>query len=243
MRPGNRNNDEMRKIKITKDFMGNAHGSVLIECGDTQVLCTAMFESRVPSFKVGSGEGWLTAEYAMLPASTLTRKSRETLRPDGRSVEISRLIGRSLRSCVDLRLLGEKTFMLDCDVIRADGGTRTASITGAFIALCLAVDKQIKLGNLERSPILNYTAAISMGITQEGPVLDLCYEEDSTAIADMNLVMTGEDIVEVQGTGEGGVFSRAELNQLLDLGSAGIAQLMQIQKETLGEAAYVVGQQ
>lgn len=241
MRADGRNRDELRPVKMTVGFMGHADGSVLIECGRTRVICTATLEDRVPPFKKDSGEGWLTAEYAMLPASTNTRKQRETLRPDGRSVEIRRLIGRALRAAVDFKALGERTVTIDCDVIEADGGTRTASITGGFIAFALAAKKYMDAGILESNPVKSPVAAISVGIIDDGPALDLCYTEDSTAIVDMNLVMAGGKFIEVQGTGEGGSFSREELDTLLSLGEKGIRDLYAMQKEALGDAAEALG--
>jgi ribonuclease PH len=240
MRPDGRNNGELRSIRITPDFIGSAAGSALIEWGRTRVICTASWEDRVPPFKLGSGEGWLTAEYGMLPASTATRKPRETLRPDGRSMEIRRLIGRAMRAAVDFKLLGEHTVTLDCDVIEADGGTRTASITGAFVALALAVDRLLRDGVLARSPVTGHVAAVSVGIAGSEPRLDLCYAEDADAQVDMNVVMTGEGkFVEVQGTAEHGAYSKAELDALLELAAGGIRQLIGEQKNALKGARYL----
>jgi ribonuclease PH len=240
MRPDGRANDQLRKIRITPGFIGSAAGSALVEWGNTRVICTAVLEPGVPPFKVGSGEGWLTAEYAMLPASTKPRKPRETLRPDGRSMEIRRLIGRALRSVVDLKALGERTVWLDCDVIEADGGTRTASVTGAFVALALAVDKWRSEGVLERSPILRHAAAVSAGIVEGEPRLDLCYAEDSAAKVDMNAVTTENgEFAEVQGTGEGGAFTKAELDAMLRLAAKGARLLIRVQKKALKGADYL----
>ena len=240
MRIDARANDACRKIEITPDFAPNADGSVLIACGNTRVICTAVFVPGVPSFKIGSGEGWLTAEYAMLPASTPGRKSRETLRPDGRSVEIRRLIGRCMRAAVDLKALGENTLYLDCDVVQADGGTRTTSITGSFIAAALACDALLSRGAIEHAFIRDALAAISVGICQGEPLLDLCYEEDSHAQVDMNVVMLGGEYVEVQGTAEHGVFSPLQLQQMLDLAAKGIGEIMQIQCEMLRGKTYLI---
>ena len=235
---------DLRQITIIPDFTDAAAGSVLISCGRTKVICTASVANDVPPFRRGKG-GWLTAEYAMLPGSTNTRKARDGIKKDGRGVEIQRLIGRSLRAACDLDMLGERTIYIDCDVIQADGGTRTASITGAFVALCLAVDKLIKNGELVDSPIINQVAAVSVGVVDDECVLDLEYAQDSRAQVDMNVVMTlnekGEKgFVEVQGTGEGRAYTRSELDSLLDLAENGIERLMQIQREALGEREYVI---
>ncbi len=243
----NRRPDQLRPVNIVTDYTDMAAGSVLIECGRTRVICTASVEESVPPFLKGSGKGWLTAEYAMLPGSTDRRKQREFLKRDGRSVEIQRLIGRSLRACCDLTRLGERTIYLDCDVIQADGGTRTASITGSFVALCLAVNRLLRSGTLMDSPITKQLAAVSCGVVEDQALLDLQYSEDSHAQVDMNLVMTrdpktGEmEYVEVQGTGEGRALKKEELNTLLALGEAGIAELMERQIEALDEAAEVIG--
>ena len=238
--------DEARPVSITTDFTRSATGSCLIETGNTRVICTASVVDGVPAFLKGQGKGWLTAEYAMLPASTNTRKSREFLKRDGRSVEIQRLIGRSLRQAVDLSLLGERTVYIDCDVLEADGGTRTASITGAFVALCLAVDRCLKEGRLADSPVIRQVAAISAGIADGECMLDLDYERDSGALADVNIVMTrGKDgrmgYAEVQGTGEGRPYSREELDTLLALAEKGIRALMDAQTSALDDRAYVIG--
>ncbi len=243
----NRLPDQLRPVNIITDYTDMAAGSVLIECGRTRVICTASVEESVPPFLKGSGKGWLTAEYAMLPGSTDRRKQREFLKRDGRSIEIQRLIGRSMRACCDLTRLGERTIYLDCDVIQADGGTRTASITGSFVALCLAVNKLIKSGKLMDSPITHQLAAVSCGVVEDAALLDLQYTEDSRAQVDMNLVMTrdpktGEmEYVEVQGTGEGRSLKKSELHTLLALGEKGIGDLMQKQLEALDEAADVIG--
>ena len=239
--------NELRPVNIIPHFTEMAAGSVLIECGRTRVICTASVEEGVPPFLKGAGKGWLTAEYAMLPGSTDRRKQREFTKRDGRSVEIQRLIGRSLRACCDLTRMGERTVYLDCDVIQADGGTRTASITGSFVALCLAVDKLIKEGKMMDSPITRQLAAVSCGVVDETALLDLEYIEDSHAQVDMNLVMTRDPVtgemeyVEIQGTGEGRTLHKSELNTLLALGEKGIATLMDNQLEALDEAAEVIG--
>lgn len=229
--------NEKRNVIITKDYLRYPEGSVLIESGHTKVICTASVEEKVPGFLKGQNKGWVTAEYNMLPRSTHTRKTRDISRGklDGRTTEIQRLIGRSLRSVVDLEKLGERTIWLDCDVIQADGGTRTAAITGAFVAMLLAMKKLKEEGLIEAYPIRNYLAAISVGLLEEGSALDLCYEEDSNAIVDMNVIMTDAfEIVEVQGTGEEAPFSRKILNELLDLAEKGIQELIELQKEITG---------
>ncbi|SJZ90931.1 ribonuclease PH [Garciella nitratireducens] len=233
-----RENDELRETKIIKDFIKNASGSVLIETGETRVICTASVEEKVPSFLRGTGQGWITAEYGMLPASTQNRKIRESHRGkvEGRTQEIQRLIGRTLRSVVDLKKLGERTIWIDCDVIQADGGTRTASITGAFIALVQALQKLVQEEKMQEIPIKNYVAAVSVGMVNEEHLLDLCYQEDSHAKIDMNIVMTDAgDYVEIQGTGEDSPFSKKDLFKLLELGEKGIQKLILQQKEILGE--------
>ncbi|BBE52165.1 Ribonuclease PH [Ferriphaselus amnicola] len=237
MRPSLRLANELRRVRITRHYTKHAEGSVLIEFGDTKVICTASVEERVPPHKRGSGEGWVTAEYGMLPRSTGERMQREAAKgkQSGRTQEIQRLIGRSLRAVVDLQKLGERTIQVDCDVIQADGGTRTASITGAYVALHDAVTKLIRDQKLTESPLKDFIAAISVGIYQGIPVLDLDYVEDSDCDTDMNVVMTGSGgFVEVQGTAEGAPYSRAEMNALLDLAQAGIAQLVEIQGDVLG---------
>lgn len=231
----NRAYDQLRAMKVTPDYIKTADGSVLIEWGSTRVICTVMLEEGVPPFKEDSGEGWLTAEYAMLPASTPRRKRRETIKPDGRSTEIKRLIGRSLRCVVDFKALGSRTVWIDCDVIQADGGTRTASITGAYMALALAAKGWMEKGIMKKSPVASQVAAISVGIVNGVPVLDLPYVEDSRADVDMNIVMTGEgEFVEIQGTGEGRSFTRDEMNALLDLATKGINELFVAQNDIIG---------
>jgi ribonuclease PH len=224
--------DELRKVRITLDYIKHAEGSCLIEFGDTKVICTASIEEKVPPFLRGTGQGWITAEYSMLPRATAQRTVREAAKGKltGRTQEIQRLIGRSLRSAVDLTLLGETTVWIDCDVIQADGGTRTASITGAFVALYRALQKVEKLNALK-----SFVAAVSVGIVDGEFLLDLNYEEDSVAEVDMNIVMNDKnEFVEIQGTAEGKAFNRSELNRLLDLGEKGIKELIEIQRKTLG---------
>ena len=237
--------EEKRPVRIIPDYTEMAAGSVLIECGRTRVICTASVQEGVPPFLKGRGQGWLTAEYAMLPGSTPDRKARDGVKKDGRSVEIQRLIGRSLRAACDLGLLGERTIYIDCDVIQADGGTRTASITGGFVALCLAVDKLLKAGKIVDSPIIRQVAAISVGVIDGTCMLDLDYAQDSRAEVDMNVVMTkdrrGETgFVEVQGTGERKCYSRGELNRLIDLAEKGVSELMDAQRAALGDRADVI---
>jgi ribonuclease PH len=236
MRPSQRKPDQLRAIRITRHYTKHAEGSVLIECGDTKVICTASVEERVPPHKKGSGEGWVTAEYGMLPRSTGERMSREAAKgkQSGRTQEIQRLIGRSLRAVVDLKKLGERTIQLDCDVIQADGGTRTASITGAFVALQDAVSGLMNKGLVKENPLKDAVAAISVGIYRGTPVLDLDYLEDSDCDTDMNVVMLGGGhFVEVQGTAEGHPFSREEMDTLLELAKRGIAQLVEMQQKAL----------
>ena len=238
MRPSNRTPLQLRPVKITRHYTKHADGAVLIECGDTKVLCTASVDEKVPPFLRGKGQGWLTAEYGMLPCSTGERMQREAAKgkQSGRTMEIQRLIGRALRSVVDLGKLGERTIQIDCDVIQADGGTRTASITGAFVALHDAVEKLLQRQLLETTPILDHVAAVSVGIYEGVPVLDLDYPEDSSCDTDMNVVMTGGlGLVEVQGTAEGAAFDRQELNAMLDLAQQGIQQLIAFQKAALAE--------
>ena len=244
MRIDGRGLQEIRPVKITRHYTAYAEGSVLIECGNTKVLCTASVEDRVPRFLKGTGTGWVTAEYSLLPRATHTRVPREAAKgkQTGRTVEIQRLIGRALRSVVDLEALGEVSITIDCDVLQADGGTRTASVTGAFVALVDAIYSLYD--GYGKFPITDYLAAISMGIGDNGPMLDLCYEEDSAAVVDMNVVCTGKgQLVEVQGTGEHGTFTRDELNELLDLGESGTKALMQVQREALGEVGDLVGRE
>jgi ribonuclease PH len=236
MRPSHRSPKQLRKICITRNYTKHAEGSVLIECGDTKVICTASVEEKIPPHKKGSGEGWVTAEYGMLPRSTGERMSREAAKgkQSGRTQEIQRLIGRSLRAVVDLQKLGERTIQIDCDVIQADGGTRTASITGAFVALYDAVRGLLSKGLIKESPLKDFIAAISVGIYQGTPVLDLDYAEDSACDTDMNVVMLGNGhFVEVQGTAEGHAFTRAEMDELLELAKSGIAQLIEKQRAIL----------
>ena len=234
---------EPRFHRITTGFVSTAYGSCLIETGGTRVICTASVEESTPPFLRGKHCGWITAEYAMLPASTGRRKQRDGLKKDGRGVEISRLIGRALRQAVDRERLGERTITIDCDVLEADGGTRTAAITGGFVALTCAIDRLIREGKLKESPVIHQIAAISAGVVEGTPCLDLCYIEDSSADTDMNFVMNecGE-FIELQGTGEGRAFSRKELNTLLELGESGCQQLMAAQREALGEAANLIAQ-
>ena len=235
-RTGDRPADALRPVTIQRRYTRHAEGSVLVAFGHTQVLCTASVEEKVPPHKRGSGEGWVTAEYGMLPRSTHTRSDREAARgkQSGRTQEIQRLIGRSLRAVFDLKLLGERSIQLDCDVIQADGGTRTASITGAFVAAQDAVNKLMAQGKLATSPIVASVAAISVGIVQGTPLLDLEYTEDAACDTDMNVVMTGAGhFVEVQGTAEGAAFSRAEMNALLALAEKGIEELMAMQQKSL----------
>ena len=235
-RPHQRPADALRPVRITRGYTIHAEGSVLIEFGQTKVLCTASVEEKVPPHKRGSGEGWVTAEYGMLPRATHTRSSREAAKgkQSGRTQEIQRLIGRSMRAVFDLQLLGERTISLDCDVLQADGGTRTASITGAFVAAQDAVNKLLADGVIERSPIKDHVAAISVGILEGTPLLDLEYVEDSACDTDMNVVMTGKGhFVEVQGTAEGVAFTRDEMNALLDLAEKGIGELIDRQKQAL----------
>ncbi|MFL6699719.1 MAG: ribonuclease PH [Vitreoscilla sp.] len=238
-RTSNRAVNELRPVRLTRNFTVHAEGSVLVEFGDTRVLCTASVEDRVPPFLKGKGEGWVTAEYGMLPRATHTRSDREAARgkQSGRTQEIQRLIGRSLRAVFDLKLLGERTITLDCDVLQADGGTRTAAITGACVAAHDAVAKLLASGKIERTPLLGFVAAVSVGIVDGTPLLDLEYVEDSACDTDMNVVMTGAGhFIEVQGTAEGAAFSRLEMNQLLDLADSGIRTLIREQKAALGLA-------
>ncbi len=235
-RSQNRAADALRPVRITRQFTVHAEGSVLIEFGQTRVLCTASVEERVPPHKKGSGEGWVTAEYGMLPRATHTRSSREAAKgkQSGRTQEIQRLIGRSLRAVFDLKALGERTITLDCDVLQADGGTRTAAITGAFIAAADAVNGLMANGTLAQSPIREPIAAISVDIVEGTPLLDLEYTEDSACDTDMNVVMTAAGhFVEVQGTAEGAAFSRTEMGQLLDLAEKGIQELVAMQRAAL----------
>ncbi len=231
--------DDLRAISIQTGFMPYAEGSVLVSCGNTKVICTASVEESVPPFLVGKGQGWLTAEYGMLPRSTHTRKARDGAKgkQDGRTVEIQRLIGRALRPALDLKKIGERTILLDCDVLQADGGTRTASITGAMVAVALAVEKLMAQGKLTLSPLGPFVAAVSVGVVAGVPTLDLCYKEDVAAEVDCNVAMTEEGkFIEIQGTAEHGPFSRGEFDALLDLAEKGIRQLIALQKQALEKA-------
>jgi len=237
-RPSNRSPENLRPIKMIRGFTKHAEGSVLIQFGDTHVLCTASILEKVPPHKKGSGEGWVTAEYGMLPRATHTRSDREAAKgkQSGRTQEIQRLIGRSMRSVFDLKLLGERTLHLDCDVLQADGGTRTAAITGAFVAARDAVNQLLDKKLITADPIKDHVAAISVGIYQGTPVLDLDYAEDSSCDTDMNVVMTGKGgMIEIQGTAEGDAFSRAELDALLGLAEKGIQELVTLQKSALAQ--------
>ncbi|MDB5960766.1 MAG: rph [Massilia sp.] len=236
-RPSGRAVDQLRNILITRQYTRHAEGSVLIECGDTKVICTASIEEKVPGFLKGKGQGWLTAEYGMLPRSTHTRMDREAARgkQSGRTQEIQRLIGRSLRAAFDLQAFGERTLHLDCDVIQADGGTRCASITGAMVAAYDAFTQLQARGAVETIPLKSFVAAISVGVVGGVPVLDLDYVEDSGCDTDMNVVMTeAGHFIEVQGTAEGAAFDRAGMNRLLDLAEGGVAELIRLQKAALG---------
>lgn len=238
MRPDGRKNNEIRTVSIKRDFIKNAEGSVLISMGNTKVICTASIEEKVPQFLKDQKKGWITAEYSMLPRATKTRTMRESTlgRISGRTHEIQRLIGRALRAVVDLSIIGERTIWIDCDVIQADGGTRTTAITGAYICLADCIKVAIKNGIIEKSPIKDYLAAISVGIVDGEPVLDLCYDEDSKAEVDMNIVMTGSSrIVEIQGTAEARPFSKSMLDRLIKLAEEGITYLINIQKKILSE--------
>ena len=235
-----RSNDQLREVKFTRNWLNNAEGSVLVEFGNTRVLCVASFTPGVPRWLVGKGEGWVTSEYAMLPRATHTRSDRESVKGKlgGRTQEISRLVGRSLRGIVDMKALGENTIVLDCDVLQADGGTRTAAITGAYVALVDAISWAKGKGHISESakPLTSSVAAVSVGIINGQPILDLCYEEDVNAETDMNIVCTGDgDFIEVQGTAEGKPFDRALLNQLLDLGAAGCKQITKLQVAALAK--------
>jgi ribonuclease PH len=238
MRPSGRNPNQLRPITLTRHYTKHAEGSVLVEFGDTKVLCTASAEQRVPNFLKGQNQGWVTAEYGMLPRSTSERMGREASRgkQGGRTLEIQRLIGRSLRAAVDLEALGEHTITLDCDVIQADGGTRTASITGAYVALCDAIEALRLAGAVSSEPLLGLVASVSVGVYAGVPVLDLDYAEDSNAETDMNVVMNDAGaFIEIQGTAEGHAFDRAELDAMLDLARAGIEQLFEAQRQALSK--------
>ncbi len=236
MRPSNRKPDEMREVRITRNYTKHAEGSVLIEFGDTKVICTASVEERVPGFLRGKGQGWVTAEYGMLPRSTGSRMRREASsgKQGGRTMEIQRLIGRSLRAAIDLEVLGENTISLDCDVIQADGGTRTASITGAWVALNDAIQHLLEKKVIDRNPLHHQVASVSVGIFNGTPVLDLDYAEDSNAETDMNVVMNSDNgFIEVQGTAEGHPYSKDELNSMLALAEKGITELFTIQQAAI----------
>ena len=238
MRVDGRDARELRPFRITPGYLKFPPGSCLVEAGDTKVICSASIDDKVPPFLKGSSSGWLTAEYSMIPGSTETRTAREVSRgrPGGRTVEIQRLIGRSLRAAVDLSAIGERTIWIDCDVIQADGGTRTASITGGFVALVLALDSLAKKESWAELPVLDYVAAVSVGIVQGEPVLDLRYAEDSVADVDMNVVMTGSgEFIEVQGTAEHVAFSKERLSELLSMAEDGIRRLISMEKEALGD--------
>jgi ribonuclease PH len=231
--------DELRAVKITPGYLPYAEGSVLIEMEQTRVICSASIEDRVPPFLRNTGQGWVTAEYAMLPRSTQQRTQRETGRggPSGRTHEIQRLIGRSLRAVTDMKILGERTITLDCDVLQADGGTRTAAITGSYVALALASKRLLKAGRITRTLVTNQVAAISVGIVENIPMLDLKYDEDSRAEVDMNVICTGDGrFIEVQGTAEREPFTREQMDRLLDLATSGIENLVRIQRETIDQA-------
>ncbi len=239
-RSDGRSNDQLRPIKFTRNWLNNAEGSVLVEFGNTRVLCVASFTPGVPRWLVGKGEGWVTSEYAMLPRATHTRSDRESVKGKlgGRTQEISRLVGRSPRGIVDMKALGENTIVIDCDVLQADGGTRTAAITGAYVALADAITWAKAKGHIatDSKPLAQSVAAVSVGIVNGKPTLDLCYEEDVSAETDMNIVCTGDgNFIEVQGTAEGAPFDRNLLNQLLDLGAAGCAELTKLQLATLSK--------
>ncbi len=237
MRPSGRHPDQMREVRLTRHYTKHAEGSVLVEFGDTKVICTASIEERVPRWLKGKGKGWVTAEYGMLPRSTGSRMQREAARggQGGRTMEIQRLIARSLRAVVDLEALGERIITVDCDVIQADGGTRTASITGAYVAMVDAVNHLIKSGKIKKSPLHGHVASVSVGIFEGTPVLDLDYDEDSNAETDMNVVMNDAGAyIEVQGTAEGHAFRKEELNAMLELAASGIKHLIAKQTEALG---------
>jgi len=233
-RPDARRPDELRPLSIERGFMKHAEGSALIKMGETHVICTASVEERVPHFLVGKKSGWITAEYAMLPRSTHTRSQRETRGVKGRTQEIQRLIGRALRAAVDLKKIGERTLWIDCDVLQADGGTRTASISGAYVAVADAIAQLRKRGKITEDPVLNSVAAISVGILNSTPILDLCYAEDSNAEVDMNIVMTGSGkFIEVQGTAEGEPFEYEQMQHMIDLARQGIARITEHQQTVL----------
>ncbi|MFA8439473.1 ribonuclease PH [Pueribacillus sp. YX66] len=246
MRVDGRNKDDLRIVTIDKDYLKHPEGSVLISVGDTKVICNASIEERVPPFLRGQGKGWITAEYAMLPRATEQRNIRESSKGkvSGRTMEIQRLIGRALRSVVNLDLFGERTLWIDCDVIQADGGTRTASITGAFVAMTLAFHKLLEQDTIEKMPVIDFLAATSVGVIENiGEILDLNYVEDSQALVDLNVVMTGKkEFVELQGTGEEATFSSVQLDEMLKLATIGIEQLIDLQKEILGDIVTLIGE-
>ncbi|RWZ59851.1 ribonuclease PH [Halobacillus fulvus] len=244
MRTDQREVNELRKVTMETDYVKHPEGSVLISFGDTKVICNASIEDRVPPFLRGQGKGWITAEYAMLPRATEQRNIRESSKGkvSGRTMEIQRLIGRALRAVVDLDQIGERTLWVDCDVIQADGGTRTASITGAFVAVVIALGKLVDKGTIKELPVKDFLTAISVGVLPDGKeVLDLCYEEDSKAHVDMNVVMTGKgEFVELQGTGEEATFTMPQLNTMLSLAQEGVNQLVEQQKDAIGKWAEVI---
>ncbi|NLC69253.1 MAG: ribonuclease PH [Clostridiaceae bacterium] len=245
MRVDGRERTQLRPVSITRNYIKYAEGSVLIEMGETKVICTASIDDKVPPFKKDTGEGWVTAEYSMLPRATAVRNQRDItkLKVSGRSQEIQRLIGRSLRSVVDFKLLGERTIIIDCDIIQADGGTRTASITGGFVALVDACKYMIDNGMIEKMPLQDFIAAVSVGIVDGNKLLDLCFDEDSNAQIDMNVVMTGGGrFVEIQATAEKSPFSREQFNEVLLMAEKGINELILIQKEVLGPLAGEIGE-
>lgn len=233
-RPDGRQSDQLRPVQFERHFTRFAAGSVLVHCGETQVLCTATIQAGVPRFLEGSGQGWLTAEYRMLPTATLQRQPREFMKLSGRTQEIQRLIGRSLRAALDMEALGERTLTVDADVLQADAGTRTAAITGGYVALCDAIETLLSSGELSRSPIDHQIAAISVGLLNEEPFLDLNYAEDVAADTDFNVVMNEKlDLIEIQGTAEAGTFNRIQLNGILDMAEKGIKELMEAQRQVL----------
>jgi ribonuclease PH len=235
-RPDGRKPDQLRPVRFERHFTRFAAGSVLAHSGNTQVLCTVTIQPGVPRFLEGTGQGWLTAEYRMLPSATMQRHPREFMKLSGRTQEIQRLIGRSLRAALDMQALGERTLLVDADVLQADAGTRTTSITGGFVALCDAVNSLVQSGELERSPVRHQVAAVSVGLIEGEPFLDLDYSEDVAADIDFNIVLTESlDIIELQGTAEAGSFSRTQLNQILDQAELGIKELMELQRQALGQ--------
>ena len=244
MRADGRKDDQIRPVKITRNYTKYAEGSVFIEVGDTKVICTASIEEKVPAFLKGKGEGWITCEYNMIPRSTQIRKVRDITKGklDGRNIEIQRLIGRALRSVMDFKALGEKTIWIDCDVIQADGGTRTSSITGAFVALVDAINKMHRKKTFVTYPIRSFVGAVSVGILKDRKILDLCYMEDSNAKVDMNIVMTDAgEFIEIQGTGEESPFTRKDLEELITLGEKGTKKMIQLQKESLKTDSLWIG--